>query len=139
MTDYEMSVISKVVNGLRHHAYDTITSMGAFIESLPDAVLDDTLPNTHESQWISVDDRLPEDGLLGKLVYTPGNGIEICRQTATLTLSSGKKVISAHPDLMSILFSQTSDSTTLEDVTHITHWMEPPKPPQEGTADDEVD
>ena len=45
--------------------------------------------------WISVEDRLPDDGMTGKLVYDTENGVHICSEAVTIQFPDGKTRISS--------------------------------------------
>lgn len=81
-------------------------------------------------RWISVTERLPEDGsLVGKLIADSDGKIRIASQCAKITLSGGKTVYTDLIDLVSFLAEDTP-TTEWEDCTHITHWMPLPIKPE---------
>ena len=79
--------------------------------------------------WISVEDRLPEDGLLGKLVYDADNGIRVCGKVGTITMANGEKVFTMDAKLIDFLLVGGFNGAPIDSVTHITHWMPLPEPP----------
>lgn len=82
-----------------------------------------------EVRWISVKDRLPKDGLIGKLICDDDNNVRICDKVTTVTLSNGEKVFSSDSQLVD--FIMEGMKVPPDKITHITHWMPLPEPPKE--------
>jgi hypothetical protein len=82
--------------------------------------------------WVSVKDRLPEDGLIGKLICDDNNNVMICDKVTTVTLSNGEKVFS--PDSQLVDFIMEGMKVPPDKITHITHWMPLPEPPKEDAT-----
>ena len=143
MTDYEMSVISKVLNGLRHHAYGKEckgcpygSSDGYCEREMCDNAADviEFLMKMQKPQWISVYDCLPEqDGTY--LVY------DISGDIYKAQYDSEQNEDEHFGEMCTTYYEGTlieKDSYWIPNYS-ITHWQPLTEPPQEGTADDEVD
>lgn len=93
----------------------------------------DAIEELSKPRWVSVTERLPEDGsIVGKLIVDSDGCIRIASQCAVITLSGGKTVYTDLIDLVSFLAKDTP-TTEWTDCTHITHWMPIPQPPKEET------
>lgn len=86
-------------------------------------------PTVAASPWHRVEDEMPKDGLIGKLVIDTEGQINICRGYATITLTNGSVVLM--DDRILDVFKEETDSWNWDDVTHFTHWMPLPEPPKE--------
>ena len=104
----------------------------AFQKWSNDMSQDATALNSYVPQWISVTERLPDDGtLLGKLICDSDGKIRIANQHAMVKLKN--KTI--HTDLIDLVkfMEQKIPAAKWVDCTHITHWMPLPEPPKEET------
>lgn len=100
------------------------------------AMLLDTIQDQPTAgDWISVKDRLPDDGLIGKLVYDIDNGIRVCGKLATITMSNGEKVFTMDAELTDFLLVGGFNYAPIDSITHITHWMPLPEPPKEDETE----
>lgn len=83
--------------------------------------------------WISVKDRLPDDGMTGKLVYDTANGVHICSEAVTIQFPDGKTRISSDRKLVEWMFANWDRTKPMpDDITHITHWMPLPEAPHDA-------
>ena len=88
-------------------------------------IVDDE-PTIPAPRWVRCEERLPDDGFIGKLVCDDEGQMSICHGFATVTLANGKVVYTD-----SRIFDVFGEDTDLwDDVTHFTHWM-PIEPPRE--------
>ena len=120
---------------LLYEAADTIEELDREYESIAKSLNDavELVRKLRKPRWVSVTERLPEDGsLVGKLIADSDGNIRIASQCAEITLSGGKTVYTDLIDLVSLLAEYTP-TTEWEDCTHITHWMPLPEPPKEET------
>lgn len=81
--------------------------------------------------WISVKDEMPEDGLLNKLVFDSEGQIRICGKVATFTQGNGEKVFIPDAPIIDSLLLGAKNYEDVWKITHITHWMPLPEPPEE--------
>jgi len=101
------------------------------------AILREATEQKTAGGWISVEDRLPEGGFAGNLIYDTEGQIEICKGYCTFTGPDGSKEY--FPDtqfVFNLLHNEVKETKTpdLADYTHITHWMPCPEPPKEDKA-----
>jgi len=121
------------ITRLKKEAADAIEELSREYESIAKS-LNESVELVRKLQrpcWVSVTERLPEDGsLVGKLIADSDGNIRIASQCAEITLSGGKTVYTDLIDLVSLLAEDTP-TIEWEDCTHITHWMPLPEPPKE--------
>lgn len=100
---------------------------------MPTPLISDTLELIRRETWISVNDRLPddEDGLLNKLVIDTEGQIRICGSVSTWKRRDGTKVFMADSPLTDALLRGVKNIDDIWEITHITHWMPLPEPPEE--------